>query len=171
MADASTAHAASVVAELYHGHHHWLSGWLRRRLADVEQAADLAQDTFVRVLLSRDVGAIQEPRAFLTTVARRVLANHYRRAEIERAWLETLASLPEPVAPSPETRLMVLETLCELDRLLDGLPAVVRRTFLLSQLDGLGYAEIGTRLGISVSTVKRHMSRAAMQCYFAELPQ
>lgn len=171
MADASTAHAASVVAELYHGHHHWLSGWLRRRLADVEQAADLAQDTFVRVLLSRDVGAIQEPRAFLTTVARRVLANHYRRAEIERAWLETLASLPEPVAPSPETRLMVLETLYELDRLLDGLPAVVRRTFLLSQLDGLGYAEIGTRLGISVSTVKRHMSRAAMQCYFAELPQ
>ncbi|MGE8358222.1 MAG: sigma-70 family RNA polymerase sigma factor, partial [Microvirgula sp.] len=165
MADASTAHAASVVAELYHGHHHWLSGWLRRRLADVEQAADLAQDTFVRVLLSRDVGAIQEPRAFLTTVARRVLANHYRRAEIERAWLETLASLPEPVAPSPETRLMVLETLYELDRLLDGLPAVVRRTFLLSQLDGLGYAEIGTRLGISVSTVKRHMSRAAMQCY------
>ncbi|AVY94480.1 sigma-70 family RNA polymerase sigma factor [Microvirgula curvata] len=171
MADASTAHAASVVAELYHGHHHWLSGWLRRRLADVEQAADLAQDTFVRVLLSRDVGAIQEPRAFLTTVARRVLANHYRRAEIERAWLETLASLPEPVAPPPETRLMILETLCELDRLLDGLPAAVRRTFLLSQLDGLGYAEIGARLGISVSTVKRHMSRAAMQCYFAELPQ
>ena len=132
MADASTAHAASVVAELYHGHHHWLSGWLRRRLADVEQAADLAQDTFVRVLLSRDVGAIQEPRAFLTTVARRVLANHYRRAEIERAWLETLAGLPEPVAPPPETRLMILETLCELDRLLDGLPAAVRRTFLLS---------------------------------------
>jgi len=171
VADASTAHAASVVAELYHGHHHWLSGWLRRRLADVEQAADLAQDTFVRVLLSRDVGAIQEPRAFLTTVARRVLANHYRRAEIERAWLETLAGLPEPVAPPPETRLMILETLCELDRLLDGLPAAVRRTFLLSQLDGLGYAEIGARLGISVSTVKRHMSRAAMQCYFAELPQ
>lgn len=171
MADASTAHAASVVAELYHGHHHWLSGWLRRRLADVEQAADLAQDTFVRVLLSRDVGAIQEPRAFLTTVARRVLANHYRRAEIERAWLETLAGLPEPVTPPPETRLMILETLCELDRLLDGLPAAVRRTFLLSQLDGLGYAEIGARLGISVSTVKRHMSRAAMQCYFAELPQ
>ena len=171
MADASTAHAASVVAELYHGHHHWLSGWLRRRLADVEQAADLAQDTFVRVLLSRDVGAIQEPRAFLTTVARRVLANHYRRAEIERAWLETLAGRPEPVAPPPETRLMILETLCELDRLLDGLPAAVRRTFLLSQLDGLGYAEIGARLGISVSTVKRHMSRAAMQCYFAELPQ
>lgn len=171
MADASTAHAASVVAELYHGHHHWLSGWLRRRLADVEQAADLAQDTFVRVLLSRDVGAIQEPRAFLTTVARRVLANHYRRAEIERAWLETLAGLPEPVAPPPETRLMILETLCELDRLLDGLPAAVRRTFLLSQLDGLGYVEIGARLGISVSTVKRHMSRAAMQCYFVELPQ
>lgn len=171
MADASTAHAASVVAELYHGHHHWLSGWLRRRLADVEQAADLAQDTFVRVLLSRDVGAIQEPRAFLTTVARRVLANHYRRAEIERAWLETLAGLPEPVAPPPETRLMILETLCELDRLLDGLPAAVRRTFLLSQLDGLGYAEIGARLGISVSTVKRHMSRAAMQCYFGEQPQ
>ncbi|SDI93890.1 Sigma-70, region 4 [Pseudomonas delhiensis] len=40
----------SQVGELYAGHHHWLLGWLYRRLECHQQAADLAQDTFVRLL-------------------------------------------------------------------------------------------------------------------------
>ncbi|MBF3131581.1 sigma-70 family RNA polymerase sigma factor, partial [Pseudomonas aeruginosa] len=108
--------------------------------------------------------------AFLTTIARRVLCNHYRRQDVERAYLEALASLPEREVPSEETRAIVLETLVELDRLLDGLPPLAKETFLLAQLDGLGYAEIATQLGISLSSVKRYMLKAAQRCYFAELP-
>ncbi|MEL1679462.1 sigma factor-like helix-turn-helix DNA-binding protein, partial [Acinetobacter baumannii] len=81
-----------------------------------------------------------------------------------------LASLPEREVPSEETRAIVLETLVELDRLLDGLPPLAKETFLLAQLDGLGYAEIATQLGISLSSVKRYMLKAAQRCYFAELP-
>ncbi|VFT48777.1 RNA polymerase sigma factor [Pseudomonas aeruginosa] len=73
-------------------------------------------------------------------------------------------------SPSEETRAIVLETLVELDRLLDGLPPLAKETFLLAQLDGLGYAEIATQLGISLSSVKRYMLKAAQRCYFAELP-
>ncbi|MGV8287113.1 hypothetical protein ACV34F_30050, partial [Pseudomonas aeruginosa] len=51
--------------------------------------------------------------------ARRVLCNHYRRQDVERAYLEALASLPEREVPSEETPAIVLETLVELDRLLD----------------------------------------------------
>ncbi|WP_279633486.1 sigma factor-like helix-turn-helix DNA-binding protein, partial [Pseudomonas aeruginosa] len=54
--------------------------------------------------------------------------------------------------------------------LLDGLPPLAKETFLLAQLDGLGYAEIATQLGISLSSVKRYMLKAAQRCYFAELP-
>ena len=96
--------------------------------------------------------------------------NHYRRQDVERAYLEALASLPEREVPSEETRAIVLETLVELDRLLDGLPPLAKETFLLAQLDGLGYAEIATQLGISLSSVKRYMLKAAQRCYFAELP-
>ncbi|RTA88983.1 sigma-70 family RNA polymerase sigma factor [Pseudomonas aeruginosa] len=153
MSSADLAHAAALHT-LYSDHHHWLTGWLRRRLGCPQNAADLAQDTFVKVLVSRQAARIDEPRAFLTTIARRVLCNHYRRQDVERAYLEALASLPEREVPSEETRAIVLETLVELDRLLDG----------------LGYAEIATQLGISLSSVKRYMLKAAQRCYFAELP-
>ncbi|WP_313062038.1 sigma factor, partial [Pseudomonas rhodesiae] len=37
---------------LYRDHHGWLQGWLRKRLGDREHAADVAQDTFLRLLVS-----------------------------------------------------------------------------------------------------------------------
>ncbi|MHC3974495.1 sigma factor, partial [Pseudomonas aeruginosa] len=82
MSSADLAHAAALHT-LYSDHHHWLTGWLRRRLGCPQNAADLAQDTFVKVLVSRQAPRIDEPRAFLTTIARRVLCNHYRRQDVE----------------------------------------------------------------------------------------
>lgn len=155
------------VEVLYNDHHHWLTGWLRRKLGCPENAADLAQDTFIRVLSAREAPTLIEPRAFLTTVAKRVLFNFYRRQDLERAYLEALAQTPEHVAPSEEDRAIILQTLLELDQLLDGLPKQVKRAFLLAQLDGLTYAQIGAQLGISIATVKRHLTKAAMRCYFA----
>lgn len=155
------------VEVLYNDHHHWLTGWLRRKLGCPENAADLAQDTFIRVLSAREAPTLIEPRAFLTTVAKRVLFNFYRRQDLERAYLEALAQMPVHVAPSEEDRAIILQTLLELDQLLDGLPKQVKRAFLLAQLDGLTYAQIGAQLGISIATVKRHLTKAAMRCYFA----
>ncbi|WP_338767247.1 sigma-70 family RNA polymerase sigma factor [Massilia sp. METH4] len=171
MPPASTADAPAPlpaqVQQLYAGHHQWLHGWLSRKLGCAFHAADLAHDTFVRLLCADRTVAIDEPRAFLVTIARRLLLNHYRREQLERAWLDALAALPEPLAPSPEERALVLEALCEIDRLLDGLPAPVRRAFLYAQLDGMPQAEIAQRLGVSHTTVKRYLVRAMTQCYFA----
>ena len=155
------------VEVLYVDHHSWLTGWLRRKLGCPQSAADLAQDTFMRLLTARETPTLTEPRAFLTTVAKRVLFNHYRRQDLERAYLQALADLPEAVAPGEEERAIILQTLVELDQLLDGLPSPVKRAFLLAQLDGLSYAQIGAQLGISIATVKRHLNKAALRCYFA----
>jgi RNA polymerase sigma-70 factor (ECF subfamily) len=155
------------VEGLYHAHHNWLTAWLRRRLGCPHNAADLAQDTFVKVLQARETQQLVEPRAFLTTIAKRVLCNHYRRQELERAYYQALAELPEAVAPSEEQRAIILETLIELDQLLDGLPMLVKHAFLLAQVDGMTHKEIAECLSISVATVKRHLTKAAMRCYFA----
>ncbi|XAH21245.1 sigma-70 family RNA polymerase sigma factor [Xylophilus sp. GW821-FHT01B05] len=156
------------VHALYTDHHGWLQGWLRKKLGNAFDAADLAQDTFLRVLRAPGIDRINEPRAYLTTIARNLLINHVRRRAIEQAYLDALALLPESVAPSPEARLMVLETLVEIDRRLDGLAAQAKQAFLLAQLEGLGQAEIAAELGISLSTVKRHLTKAAMRCFFPE---
>jgi RNA polymerase sigma factor (sigma-70 family) len=162
------AHSAlnSTVDSMYRAHNAWLTTWLRRRLGCPDSAADLAQDTFIKVLLARDTPQIIEPRAFLTTIAKRVLCNHFRRHDLERAYCLALAELPEAVAPSEEERAIILETLVELDQRLDGLPIPVKRAFLLSQVDGLSHGAIASELDISIATVKRHLNKAALRCYF-----
>lgn len=154
------------VAALYTEHHGWLIHFLRKKLGCAAQAADLAQDTFMRAL-TRDLSQLREPRAWLTTVARGILVNWYQRQALEKAWLETLASLPAEVIPSPEESHLLLETLQEIDALLDALPERVRRVFLLSQIEGLTYAAIAERMQVSLATIKRDMKQAMVLCLSA----
>lgn len=152
---------------LYSDHHGWLQAWLRRKLGNAFDAADLAQDTFVSVMAVGNAADIREPRPFLATVARRLVAHRYRRQMLETAYLEALAALPQELVPSPEVRLLTLEALQEIDRALDGLPAKVREAFLLAHLEELSYAQIAARLQVSDSSVKQYLTRANRQCLFA----
>ncbi|MGE0802819.1 MAG: sigma-70 family RNA polymerase sigma factor [Lautropia sp.] len=152
------------VENLYVDHHGWLRAWLRRRLGDSFIAADLTHDTFLRVLGRREIVDLREPRAYLTTIAHGLVVNHWRRQEIENAYLETLATSPEATSPSPETRALLVEALCELDALLDRLNPKARSAFLLAQLDGLTYGEIAARLQVSERMVKKYMAQAMLHC-------
>lgn len=164
MATPGLAHAQ--INALYSNHHTWLQGWLRRRLGNACDAADLTHDTFLRVLTKDVPLSIREPRALLTTIANGLVLNLWRHQRIERAYCEAIALIPEESAPSPEVQAIMVQTLVEIDRLLDGLPLRVRQAFLLSQLDGMRQGEIASRLGLSVPTVKRYIAKALEQCCF-----
>jgi len=149
----------------YADHHGWLNGWLRRQLGCSQRAADLAQDTFVRVLSKDDdMAAIREPRAYLHTIAKGLLINHWRRRQIEQAYLDALVLQPEPVTPSPESQALIVETLLRIDAMLTQLPTRVRSAFLMSQLHGMTYAAIATELGVSERMVKKYMAQAMLHC-------
>lgn len=152
------------IASLYDTQHRWLQQWLRRRLNCSQSAADLAQDTFLRLLAKNQPLEIHAPRSFLATVAQSVLSNHFRRQKLERAYLQALAELPEALAPDLETQAILLEALVELDAMLERLERPVRQAFLWSQLDGLSHGEIAERLAVSVTTVKRYIARAGARC-------
>lgn len=162
--------ANTCLQALYQDHHHWLHRWLRLRVGCPEHAADIAQDTFLSILSGKDLFNIREPRSFLSTVARRLMANVYRRRLVEQAYLEALALLPEALEPSPEVRVLALEALTLLDRMLDELPTKVREAFLLSHLQGLKIADIAERLHVSTRSVKLYLIRANQHCFFAQLP-
>jgi len=157
------------VEALYVEYGDWLGRWLRRRLGHSADAADLAQDTFLRILGRLHAQptaalAVREPYRYLATIANGLLADHWRRQRIEQAYLEELAQRPEELAPSPEARLAALQVLCELDAMIDRLPAKVRRAFLLAQLDGLGCVEIAALLGVSDRMMRKYLSQAMYQC-------
>lgn len=149
---------------LYRDHSTWLQRWLTGRVGCRDVADDLAQDTFLRLLAGQDPGDLQEPRAFLTTVAKGLAANWWRRQSLERAYLDAIAALPEKTLPSTEALTVIRESLHLIDTLLDGLPRAVRQVFLMARLDGMEYADIASQLGLSLSTVKRHMKRALVGC-------
>ena len=159
----SSPSAADPVHTLYVDHHAWLQSWLLRKLGNTHQAADLTQDTFVRVIAGQQVDAIREPRAYLTTLAQRVLYNFWRRRELEQAWLDALATAPEDMAPSPEDYALVREAIEAIDLWLEGLPPKARQVFLLRRLDGMKHTEIAEVMGLSVATVERYMKQALMQ--------
>lgn len=153
------------VENLYRAHHGWLQGWLRRRLDNAWNAADLAQDTFVQVLRRpEEVSGLREPRSYLATIARRLAIDLYRRQSLEQAYLEALASLPEDQVPCLEQQAILLEELLEIDRLLDGLGRSVKHVFLLSRFEGLTYAQIAERTGLSLRTVNSYMAKAMLHC-------
>ncbi|AZV95240.1 MULTISPECIES: sigma-70 family RNA polymerase sigma factor [Kerstersia] len=162
------APAPSPAHALYSDHHGWLHAWLRKKLGSSADAADLAHDTFVRILAREQVAGIREPRAFLMTVAQGLLSNMLRRRKVEQAYLEALAALPVPCHPDPEACALVLETLLEVDRLLDGLPRRARQIFLMAQVDGMTQAAIAQELGLSLPTVRRDLVRAIAHCSFAD---
>lgn len=162
---------SDAISLLYCQHHHWLSGWLRHKLGNPEDAADLAQDAFMRVLKARNAAEIREPRSYLTTVAKGLMVDLFRRRTLETEYLAALTHLPEAEWPSPEVRAMAVEALLEIDAMLDGLGRRVRDVFLLSQCDGLTYKEIAVQTGLALRTVNKYMARAMEHCCLYRLQQ
>jgi len=88
------------------------------------------------------------------------MVDHIRRKELEQAYLQAIAHLPQRLISSPEERLVFIEALMHIDRLFVGLKPNVRRVFLLSRLEGMTYPEISIKLGVSLRTVESHMAEA-----------
>ena len=154
------------VDRIYRDNHRWLQAWLGRRLGNSHEADDLAHDTFVRLLApARPAPLLHQPRAFLTTIARGLLANHWRRKDIERAYLDALATQQAgAVAPSAQSRVEVIQALLQVDAMLNGLPAKTRSAFIMVQLEARTYPEAAAVLGVSDRMVRKYMAQAMLHC-------
>lgn len=152
------------VDDLFRSHHAWLRGRLLRRLSDHGEADDIASETFLQLTEDGGRSQILEPRAFLSTIAKRILIKLWQRQDLEKAYADTLRHLPEAAALSPEEHSILVQAICQIDRALESLPLPVKTAFLLSRLDGLTYPQIAAHMGISLATVERHMKRALLKC-------
>lgn len=147
---------------------HWdeVAAYLTRRLRDPVIAADLTQETYLRVAGLSENTTLLNPRAYLFTTARHVLVDHWRSARTrhEASANETvMARTPDP-APAIDTVLLSREELDILAQAVDALPPRTREVFRLHKFEQLSYAEIAQQLGMARNTVMVHMTRALARC-------
>lgn len=157
------------IHSLYQAHHGWLRNWLLRRLGNAFDAADLAHDAFVRLLAApRAFDSPQGARAYLRSMGDGMCIDLWRRREVERAWLDTLATCAGAAAPSAEHQAIIVETLLQAADMLRQLPPKVARAFILAQVDGMKYRDIAVELAVSERTVKSYLARAMLHCALLE---
>jgi DNA-directed RNA polymerase specialized sigma24 family protein len=111
-----------------------------------------------------NIQGIREPRALLTTISQRLVYDFWRRRDLEAAYLAELARAPNRSTQSEEEKYEMLQMLAEIDKRLAGLPVKVRLAFLYNQIDGMIYADIATKLGVSTSMVGQYMTQALKHC-------
>lgn len=163
MSGTDTSHS-DYVGGLFRSHYDWLCSRLQRHLDSRARAEDIAADTFVQLLNSPGLVPIRQPRALLTTIAQRLTYQVWRRRDLERAYLDALNNGEAVTAPSPEDLAQQLETLQAINQSLDGLPAKVKATFVLSQFNGLTYPQIAATLGISQRSASNYTAHAFNRC-------
>ncbi|WP_047536623.1 sigma-70 family RNA polymerase sigma factor [Methylotenera versatilis] len=159
---------SALVGEFYVEHNSWLHKWLSKKVGSTFDAADLTQDTFMRLLSKVETEQIVEPRAYLTKIAHGLMANFLRRRDIETAYLNALAALGGSQdaysGQSLENQQILLERIIALDCMLSGLSHNARAAFLLHRVDGMSYAEIALELGVTVSSIKKYIAKALLHC-------
>lgn len=155
------------VAQLYVDHQPWLYNWLSNKLACSHQAADFAQDTFMRLLTFNGINNIKEPRAFLTTTVSRIIIDDARRKKLEQNYLERYYYYhgEQACAPSEEDLLVISQSLAMIVNMLDALPVKCQQAFLMSRFDGMCHSDIAEQLGVSKSMIKKYMAKAMLHCY------
>jgi RNA polymerase sigma-70 factor (ECF subfamily) len=139
-----------------------LIGYFRRRIKDPAEAEDLAQEVFLRMLRRGNVSALEDVRAYLFETASSVLVDRMRRAAVRRrSEHETFDPQIHADEDFPSERVFIgQEALSRASVALLELPERTRTIFILRRLEGMRYADISRRLGVSVSAVEKHMMRA-----------
>lgn len=162
MSEQSTADGLWVFRQYYDE----LLGFLTARLGCREQAADVVQDTYVRVLSMEERGAIMQPRAFLYKTALNLTVDLFRRQKLRTEYtvdLEGAQEVPSG-APDQEAILEGKQRLALLREAIAELPPKCRYVFVMHKFMHLPHSELAERLGISKSMVERHVMKALAHC-------
>jgi RNA polymerase sigma factor (sigma-70 family) len=156
---------AGELVQLFQGYAQALQRFLARRVGCQEAAAELMQETYLR-LASLDGGhRIDNPGAYLFQIAEHLAVDHlHQHTRVQRHYAGTPAEDLPSQAPSPEAEVVAREQCHLLRQAIRELPPKCRTVFLLHRVQHLSYEEIARQLGISRKTVEKHVSKALTHC-------
>lgn len=147
--------------------------FLSRKVSDRATAADLAQESYARIYAAQQAGTVvRDPRALLYKTARNLVIDHHRRdevrAQVEQADTEDEVPLADahagPAALEPDAALSSKQGVAAMVAAIGRLPPRCREAFVLNRFEGLSYAQVAARMGISVKMVELHLRNALDAC-------
>ncbi len=157
----------SLVERLFTDQRAALQAFLRRRIRTQADAADLAQEVYVRMLRISDQGAIRNPVHYLYTVANNLVKEH---AVLERRQASggdiDEAEMPEQLQTLPafDGELDAGQRVARLNVVLKQLRPKCRTAVVLRFTHELSYREIAIHLGVSPQMAKKYVAQGLSHC-------
>lgn len=142
-----------------------LERFLARKMNNAQDAAEIAQEAFLRLYRLDDLEQLDDSRAFLYRVASNMAIDQLRRNIVHDKYIQqTTADWEGQASASPEKIVAAKQELQRIYQAVAGLPLKARQVFLLHRKSGLSYSEIATEMGMSVSSVEKYMLQALKHC-------
>lgn len=149
-------------AELFNTYHDTLMRYLRRRLGDLDDAADMAQEVFFRISRIPGIANVEYPRAYMFRTARNLLENErryrYRRHASDHVDFENLDLASE--VPAQDVVLQAKQELTVAIQAIRNLSPKCQAVFAMHRFKGMSYRQIADELGLSVSMVEKYIIQA-----------
>lgn len=143
---------------LFRAHYKPLCAFANGYLADAEKSEDLVQELFIRLWLDREKLTVTSSiKAYLFASVRNRCLNALKIAVRMRGMSDEHLAIQEESDPTEDEH---TERIARVQAAVAGLPEERRKVFTMCRFDGLKYAEVATRLGISVKTVENQMGKA-----------
>lgn len=154
------------ISELVQEYRDELIGFLVQRKHCPETASDILQDAYIRLVERNSADTIHNPRAFLYRIVSNLSVDYQRREQrrqIRHADEAELADVPDR-SPPLEHQLYTQEQINFLQQAIAELPPKCRQVFIMHKFKHYPYSQIMTELGISESTVLKHIVKAMEHC-------
>lgn len=155
---------AEQIARLFSEHNESLVRFLAVRLHSVQEAKEVAQEAYVRLLSLDDSGAVSFLRAFLFKTAVNLAVDRLRSRNRQRQAMNAGWCDERREAPTPDHEAAQAEEAEIVGRLIGELPPKCRRAFLLHRIDGEDFSQIAKQMELSERMVRHYVLRAVLYC-------